>query len=116
MQRLLKPNNERETAQVDLTALYTPPLILFFIITALLVCCLCISAYLHWLSLLVLRVSIAVQAENMELETLEAQLTANDILLFRTMAERKAHGPKVSLDVVREPHSTEGIQEGTEVM
>ena len=52
----------------------------------------------------------------MELETLEAQLNVNDILLFRTMAERKAQRPKVSLDVVREPHSTEGIQEGTEVM
>ena len=52
----------------------------------------------------------------MELEALEAQLSVYDILLFRTMAERKAQGPKVSLDVAREPRPKDGSQEGTEAM
>ena len=71
---------------------------------------------LYLASLLSSRWTGAVQADELELETLEAQLSVNDILLFRTMAERKAQGAKVSLDVAREPHSRDGIQEGAQAM
>ena len=67
-------------------------------------------------SLLMSRVMGTKQADDVELEALEAQLSVYDILLFRTMAERKAQGPKVSLDVAREPHSKDGCQDGTEAM
>lgn len=74
------------------------------------VCLLCLA------SLLITRWMGAVQADELELEALEAQLSVYDILLFRTMAERKAQGPKVSLDVAREPRPKDGSQEGTEAM
>ena len=74
------------------------------------VCPLCLA------SLSMSRLMGTVQADDVELEPLEAQLSVYDILLFRTMAERKAQGPKASLDVAREPHSKDGSQEGTEAM
>ena len=104
MQRLQKRINERETAQVNLLH----PQESFAVPLSVPVCH-------NWTLVFMLTLISAVQASETELENLESQLNVNDILLFRTMAERKAQEPKVSLDVVREPF-TEGIQEGTDVM
>ena len=57
------------------------------------------------------------QAEDAELEGLEVELTVNDILLFRTMAERQAQSRKAAGPSEQRPEEEEEVfQDATEVM
>lgn len=57
-----------------------------------------------------------VQAEILELEALEAELIVNDVLLFRTMAERKQQGSRAAPPIEGQPEEEEVFQDATEVM
>ncbi len=56
------------------------------------------------------------QAEDAELEILEAELSVSDILLFRTMAERQAQNQKAAALTAQQPEEEEVFQDATEVM
>ena len=56
------------------------------------------------------------QAEDAELEALEAELSVSDILLFRTMAERQAQSQKAAALSAQQPEEEEVFQDATEVM
>ena len=56
------------------------------------------------------------QAEEAELEALEAELSVNDILLFRTMAERQAQSGNAAPRDEQQLEEEEVFQDATEVM
>ena len=56
------------------------------------------------------------QAEEAELEALEAELSVNDILLFRTMAERQAQSGNAAPRNEQQLEEEEVFQDATEVM
>ena len=58
-----------------------------------------------------------VQGENDELEALEAELSVNDILLFRTMAERQKQTQEAAAANGHQAEEEEEVfQDATEVM